>query len=102
MLSEPPDEEMLTENTDGATPVVVIVTLLASEADAGPVLVAVSLTPPEASRSTTVPSLEHTTVTVIDEPDAADGVNAHPVAVPPAFEKSPLAIPLTDSENASV
>ena len=41
------------------------------------------------------------TVTVIELPDAADGVNVQPVAVP-AFVKSPAAIPDTLSEKVSV
>ena len=41
------------------------------------------------------------TVRVIELPDAADGVNVHPVAVP-AFVKSPAAIPDTLSEKVSV
>jgi hypothetical protein len=66
------------------------------------VLPAVSDTPPDARRKTTVPSLVQVTATVIEVPDAADGVNAHPVAVPPLLLKSPEAIPLTLSEKARV
>jgi hypothetical protein len=82
--------------------VVSIVTLDASVAELGPVLVAVSLTDPEASRSMTVPSVVQTTVTVIEVPEAADGVIDEHVAVPPELLKSPAAIPLTLSENANV
>ena len=78
-----------------------IVTLVAAASVDGPVFVAVSDTPPEASVATTVPSEVQTTVTVIDEPDAALGVKAQPVAVPELL-KSPETIPLTDSLNASV
>jgi len=78
-----------------------MVTLEASAALVGPVLAAASVTPLAASRATTVPSEVHTTLTVIEVPEAADGVNAHPVAVP-VLEKSPEAMPLTDSLNASV
>ena len=78
-----------------------IVTLVAVAADDGPEFVAVSETAPDASLATTVPSEVQTTVTVIDEPDAALGVKAQPVAVPELL-KSPETIPLTDSLNASV
>ena len=74
---------------------------VASALDAGPLFVAVSVTPFAARRATTVPSDEHTTVTVIDDPDDPDGVNEQPVAEP-SFEKSPAAIPLTNSPNTSV
>ena len=43
---------------------------------------AASATLPAASRSTTVPSLLHVTVTVIVLPLSADGVNVEHVAVP--------------------
>jgi len=78
-----------------------IVTLDALVALAGPVLPAGSLTELAASLAITVPSEVHATVTVMDVPDDADGVNEQPVAVP-VLEKSPLAIPLTLSEKFSV
>jgi len=78
-----------------------IVTLDALVALAGPVLPAGSLTELAASLAITVPSDAHATVTVMDVPDDADGVNEQPVAVP-VLEKSPLAIPLTLSEKFSV
>jgi hypothetical protein len=52
-------------------------------------------------RATTVPSEQLAAVTVIELPLEADGVNTHPVAVP-VLEKSPAAIPLTDSEKVRV
>ena len=57
-----------------------------------------------ASRNETLPSDEHVTDTVIVDPLAALGVNTQPVAASDAatFEKSPAAIPLTLSVNASV
>ena len=78
-----------------------IVTLEASVLEAGPVLPAVSVTPLAARRATTVPSEQLATVTVIDVPEAADGVNTQPVAVP-VLVKSAAAIPETDSEKARV
>ena len=81
--------------------VVSIVTLVAVAADDGPVFVAASNTPPEASVATTVPSEVQTTVTVIDEPESVLGVKAQPVAVPELL-KSPEAMPLTVSLNAKV
>jgi len=68
--------------------------------DNGPVLPAASATPPVASFDCRVPSWHWVTTTFTDEPDAADGVNTHPWAVP-AFEKSPAAIPTTDSVNVT-
>ena len=67
----------------------------------GPLLPAVSVTPLAARRATTVPSEQLATVTVTELPEAADGVNTHPVAVP-VLVKSPEAIPDTDSEKARV
>ncbi len=68
----------------------------------GPTTEAVSETEFAARRATTVPSLEQVTDTVIDdEVLAAEGVNTHPEAVP-VFEKSPDAIPDTDSSNVKV
>lgn len=57
-------------------------TELADSADVGPVFVALSETAFPASVVTTVPSLEHSAVTVIISPDDADGLNVQPDAVP--------------------
>lgn len=81
--------------------VVSMVTLVASAIEVGPVLFAESATALAASRAMTVPSEEQVTVTVIEVPDAAEGVKVQPVAVP-VFVKSPVPMPETDSENASV
>jgi hypothetical protein len=78
-----------------------IVTLAASVLDVGPVLPAVSVTPFAASRAITVPSEQLATVTVIEVPLEADGVNTQPVAVP-VLEKSLDAILLTDSLKVRV
>jgi len=67
----------------------------------GPVFATASLTESARSVATTVPSDAHATVTVMDVPDVADGVNKQPVAVP-VLEKSSLVIPLTLSEKSSV
>jgi hypothetical protein len=66
-----------------------------TEAD-GPLLFARSLTPEERRVRATVPAAEHCVVTSIEVPDVADGTMVQGNAVP-ATEKSPLAIPLTDS-----
>lgn len=71
-----------------------------SNAVAGPVFPAASTTPPVANRNCNVPSWHCVTTTFTDEPDETDGVNTQPCAVP-AFEKSPAAIPDTDSLNAT-
>jgi hypothetical protein len=81
--------------------VVSMVTLEASALDAGPVFPATSVTPLVARRATTVPSEVHVTVTVIEVPDVAEGEKLQPPAEP-VLEKSPVAIPETLSENASV
>ena len=73
----------------------------ADRAAAGPVLLAASETAAAASRSATVPSEQEATVTVIDEPEAAEGVNTQPVAVP-VFEKSAAPNPEIASEKAKV
>ena len=78
-----------------------IVTLEATAAAAGPVLPAVSVTPLAARLRITVPSEQLATVTVIDVPEAADGVKTQPVAVP-VLVKSDEAIPETDSEKVRV
>ena len=78
-----------------------IVTLEATAAVAGPVLPAVSVTPLAARFIMTVPAEQLATVTVIDAPEAADGVKAQPVAVP-VLVKSAAVIPETDSEKVRV
>ena len=81
--------------------VVSTVTEEASTAAAGPALEEVSATEPAASRKTTVPAEQEETVTVIEEPEAAEGEKEQPVAVP-AFEKSAEVRPVTDSEKVRV
>jgi len=81
--------------------VVSIVTLEADAADEGPVLLAESVTPPDASLAITVPSEVQTMLKVIDVPDESLGVKVQPVAVP-VLLKSPDAMPLTVSLKASV
>lgn len=68
----------------------------------GPALPAESVTAFAASRAITVPSEVHVTETVMLVPETELGVNEQPLAVPLALLKSPEAIPLTDSLNASV
>jgi hypothetical protein len=65
---------------------------------AGPVLPAESATEEAARRSTTVPSEQDDAVTVIEEPEAAEGEKEQPEAVP-ALEKSAEIRPETDSEK---
>ena len=79
----------LVDGVEGGVHVVVgatvsMVTLVATDALAGPVLPAGSLTELAASLATTVPSDAHATVTVMDVPDDADGVNEQLSAVPEA------------------
>jgi hypothetical protein len=82
--------------------VVLIVTEDAVAPLVGPVLEAASRTVLDPSLAMTVPSEVHVTETVIEvDVDAADGVNTQPVALP-RLEKSPDAIPVTDSEKVSV
>jgi hypothetical protein len=78
-----------------------MITALASVLDVGPLFPAVSVTPLATRRATTVPSEQLATVTVIELPLDADGVNTQPVAVP-ALEKSLDAMPDTLSEKVSV
>jgi hypothetical protein len=78
-----------------------MITALASVLDVGPVFPAVSVTPLAASRAITVPSEQPATVTVIEVPEAADGVKVQPVAVP-VLEKSPAVMPETLSEKVRV
>ena len=77
------------------------VTEEAEEAEEGPLLAAVSLTELAANLSTTVPSEQEAAVTVIDEPEAAEGVNEQPVAVP-VFEKPAEVRPVIASEKVRV
>lgn len=81
--------------------VVSIVTDNAETAELGPVFDEASRTELAERRATIVPSDEHVTEIVTVLPDAAAGVNTHPVAVP-VFEKSPPTIPDTASLNVSV
>ena len=73
----------------------------ADSAVAGPVLLAASETAAAASRNTTVPAEQEATVTVIDDPEAAEGVNTQPVAVP-VLEKSAAANPEMASEKVKL
>ena len=68
---------------------------------AGPVLPAESETDANASFKITVPSEQEATVTVIEEPEAAEGVKTQPVAVP-VFEKSAEVRPEMLSEKVRV
>jgi hypothetical protein len=65
------------------------------------VLLAASETAAAASRNTTVPAEQEATVTVIDDPEAAEGVNTQPVAVP-VLEKSAAANPEMASEKVKL
>ena len=86
----------------GTTWGVAIVTDVAVTEETGPVFVAASRTELADNRATTVPSLLHVTVTTTETFAADDaGENVHPVAVP-VLEKSPAAMPVTDSENVTV
>ena len=62
---------------------------------------AVSVTERAASLNTKVPSEQEETVTVIDEPEAADGVKTQPVD-DPVFEKSAEVKPETASEKVRI
>ena len=86
----------------GTTWGVAIVTDVAVTEETGPVFVAASRTELADNRATTVPSLLHVTVTTTETFAADDaGENVHPVAVP-VLDKSPAAMPVTDSENVTV
>ena len=91
--------------SDGVAPHVTVGATVSIETDvdadvlAGPVLALRSVTELDASVGTTVPSVEHDAVTVNVVPLDVLGENEH-VAVP-AFEKSALARPETDSSNVS-
>ncbi len=73
----------------------------AEEAEEGPLLVAASLTELAANLDTTVPSEQEETVTVIEGPEAAEGVKTQPVAVP-VLEKSAEVNPEMASEKVRV
>ena len=78
-----------------------IVTWAAFKIAAGPLLPAESEIDEAESLKTTVPSEQEETVTVIEEPEAAEGVKTQPVAVP-VFVKSADVRPETLSEKVSV
>jgi hypothetical protein len=81
---------------------VAIVTDVAVAEAIGPVFVTASRTELADNWETTVPSLLHVTVTTTETFAADDaGENVHPVAVP-VLEKSPAAMPETDSEKVTV
>jgi len=87
------------ENTGAVESIVMTAeSVLASGPDTPPAVIESAF-----SRIRTVPSLEHDTVIVIELPDAALGVNVHPVAVVSAAtaSKSALAIPEALAENES-
>jgi hypothetical protein len=65
---------------------------------AGPTLLAKSTIEAEDKAKITVPSEQEDTVTVIEGPEAAEGVKRQPVAVP-VFEKSDEAKPEMASEK---
>ena len=60
-----------------------------------------SVTERAAKRTTTVPSEQEEAVTVIDEPEAAEGVKTQLVA-DPVFEKSAEVKPETASEKVRI
>jgi len=64
-------------------------------------LPAESVTEAPAKLNTTVPSEQEETVTVIDEPELAEGVKTQPIA-DPVLLKSAEVIPLTDSEKVRI
>ena len=95
----------LNADTDGGVVSAMLVSIVTSEASVlllGPEFDALSCTDPEARRSTSVPSVVQTTVTVTVDPDAEDGVKDEHVAEPDALLKSAASIPETFSENSSV
>jgi hypothetical protein len=77
------------------------VTEEASRLAAGPELPAKSEAAEAKSLKTTVPEEQEDTVTVIEEPEAAEGVKTQPVA-DPVFEKSSDVMPVMLSEKVSV
>ena len=101
------ESDALLEGLEGADPQVAlgavrsIRTRDAEAAEEGPLFAALSLTARAAKRTTTVPSEQEAIVTVIDEPEAAEGVKTQPVAVP-VLLKSAEVRPLTASEKVRV
>ena len=73
----------------------------AAAAAAGPPLPAESVTDVDAKLNTTVPSEQEAAVTVIEEPEDAEGVKTQPVAVP-VLEKSAEVRPEMASEKVRV
>jgi hypothetical protein len=69
-----------------------------SVADAGPAVLVESSTELAASWTCKVPCEQLLTDKLIEVPEVADGVNTQPVALP-TLEKSPAAIPETNSLN---
>ena len=67
----------------------------------GPTLPAESATEAEARLNTTVPSEQEAAVTVIEEPEEAEGVKTQPVAVP-VLLKSAEVNPETVSEKVRI
>lgn len=59
------------------------------------------MTEAPAKLNTTVPSEQEAAVTVIDEPELAEGVNTQPVA-DPVLLKSAEVMPLTNSEKVRI
>ncbi len=78
-----------------------IFTEAADSAVAAPALLAASETAAAASLSATVPAEQEATVTVIDDPEEAEGVKTQPVAVP-VFEKSAAVNPEMASEKVKL
>ena len=78
-----------------------VIVVEASATEAGPVFPAVSVASLTANRGMIVPSPHDKTVTVRDVPESVPGANTQPDAEP-AFEKSPAATPVTDSEKVNV
>ena len=89
---------------DGAVHVAVgaVASIVTDDASVFEALVfpAASETPPDLRRNTTVPSVVQVTVTVIDVPLEADGLNVQEAV--PVFVKSSALIPLTLSEKVRV
>ena len=68
---------------------------------AGALFPAASETAEAASLNTTVPCEQEDAVTVIEEPELAEGAKTQPVAVP-VFEKSEAASPVITSEKVKL
>jgi len=79
----------------------IVIVVLEVEAEAGPVLPAASVAPPDANTGITVPSPQLVIVTVRDVPESVPGANEQLAAVP-ELEKSPAATPVTDSAKVIV